>query len=139
MTPREAADRLFNRVMTAASQGDTTQAQTFLPMAIAAYARVDSIDADGRFHLAQLQRLNGDPAAELAQADSILEVDPNHLFGLYSAAEAYEAIGRTDEARARYRAFLDHLDAERARGLPEYADHEMLFPSMKEHAERAVE
>ena len=36
MSPIEAADRLFNRVMQATSSGDSAQAQAFLPMAIAA-------------------------------------------------------------------------------------------------------
>ena len=32
MTPREAADRLFNRIMTAAERGDTQEALRFVPM-----------------------------------------------------------------------------------------------------------
>ena len=36
MTPREAADRLFNRVMTAVSANDNTEVVNFLPMAIRA-------------------------------------------------------------------------------------------------------
>ena len=34
MTPREAADRLFNRVMTAVAADDSTEVVSFLPMAI---------------------------------------------------------------------------------------------------------
>ena len=57
MTPRQAADRLFNRVMSSVAAGDSAQARTFLPMAIGAYARVQGLDLDGRYHLAVLLSL----------------------------------------------------------------------------------
>lgn len=139
MTPREAADRLFNRVMESVSSSDTAQAKMFLPMAIAAYQRVDSLDIDGHFHLAQLHNVAGDAAAERAQADTILAADPNHLFGLFSAGEAEEVMGNAGAARDFYQRFLQHYDSEIARGLPEYTDHEPLLPSMKAAAERGVQ
>jgi hypothetical protein len=136
MTPREAADRLFNRVMESVSAGDSAQARQFLPMAVAAYGRVDSLDIDGHFHLAQLHKVGGDPAGERAEADTILAADPNHLFGLFSAGEAEQDRGNAAAARDFYTRFLQHYDSEIARGLPEYRDHEQLLPSMKAAAER---
>lgn len=138
MTPLDAANRLFNRVMESVSANDSAQAKMFLPMAIAAYGRVQDLDIDGHFHLAQLQRIHGDPAAERAEADTILAADPNHLFGLFSAAEAEQDRGNTAEARTFYKRFLDHYDTELARGLPEYKDHEQLLPSMKTAAEQGA-
>ena len=41
MTPRDAADRLFNRVMSAEENGDDAQAKQFAPMALQAYRLVD--------------------------------------------------------------------------------------------------
>src|SRR2546423_1717293 len=44
MSPRERFDRLFNRIMQAAQQGDSAQVQRFTPMALGAYAQLDSVD-----------------------------------------------------------------------------------------------
>jgi hypothetical protein len=134
MTPREAADRLFNRVMTAVSSGDTAQAQQFVPMAIMAYQRVDSLDADGRYHLAALQLVAGDPAAARAQADTILASSPTHLFGLFTAAEAEQRRGDAPAARALYKKFLDAYESEVAKKLPEYEEHAQGLPAMREEA-----
>jgi tetratricopeptide (TPR) repeat protein len=138
MTPREAADRLFNRVMTAVSTGDTAQAKQFLPMAIMAYQRVDSLDADGRYHLAALEIVGGDYDSARAQADSILARSPTHLFGLFSAAEAEQRRGNAAGAKEFYGRFLRVYDSEIAKKLPEYEEHAQGLPAMKEAAQRAV-
>ena len=138
MTPREAADRLFNRVMTAASNGDTAQARQFIPMAIMAYQRVDSLDADGRYHLAALQIVGGSYDAARAQADTILASSPTHLFGLFTAADAEQHRGNAAGAKAFYQRFLDAYDAEVAKKLPEYEEHAQGLPAMKAAAEQAV-
>jgi hypothetical protein len=138
MTPREAADRLFNRVMQAVSSGDTAQAGMFLPMALGAYDRVDDLDLDGRYHVAVLHLVNSDPASANAQARAILEAEPTHLFGLFTAAQSEQELGRTEEARALFTRFLDHYDAELAAGRPEYTEHAPVLPTMREEAERAT-
>jgi uncharacterized membrane-anchored protein len=138
MTPRDAADRLFNRVMTAVSTGDSAQAQQFLPMAVGAYQRVDSLDADGRYHVAALHLVGRDFAGARAQADSILAAQPTHLFGLYTAAQASAAMGDTAAARGFYARFLASYDAELARRLPEYEEHGQGLPLMKQEATQAV-
>jgi hypothetical protein len=134
MTPREAADRLFNRVMTAASTGDSAQAQRFLPMAIMAYQRVDTLDVDGRYHLAALQLVAHDYPAARAQADSILAASPTHLFGLFSAAAAEEGKGNAAGARDFYLRFIRAYDAEVAKKLPEYEEHSQGLPAMRAQA-----
>lgn len=138
MTPREAADRLFNRVMGSISSGDSAQATQFLPMAIAAYGRVPELDADGRYHLAVLHLAAGDEAAASAEADTIRAADPDHLFGLYVAARAARDSGDKAAAREAYRAFLDRYDAQMARSLPEYRDHAQAMPGMQQEAERFI-
>jgi len=138
MSPREAADRLFNRVMTAASTGDSTQARQFVPMAIMAYQRVDSLDADGRYHLAALQLVAGDYAAARAQADTLLAASPTHLFGLFSAAEAERSRGNRAAAKELFQRFLQSYDSEVAKKLPEYEEHSQALPAMKAEAERHV-
>jgi hypothetical protein len=138
MDPREAADRLFNRVMQAEAGGDTAQSHQFLPMAIAAYGRVEKLDADGHYHLGILQLVANDGRAARAEADTILAADPHHLFGLFTAAQAEKAMGNQAQATTFYRRFLDSYDAEMKRGLPEYKEHDQALPPMKAEAERQV-
>jgi hypothetical protein len=138
MTPREAADRLFNRVMQSVAGGDSAQAQRFLPMAISAYGRVAELDADGHYHLAILQLVAGDARAARAEADTILTRDPRHLFGLFTAAQAEKTMGNAAASKALYQRFLNAYDAEVKRALPEYKEHEQALPPMKEEAQRQV-
>ena len=46
MSPRERFNRLYNRIMTAAQSGDEATVSRFTPMALMAYAQLDTIDAD---------------------------------------------------------------------------------------------
>lgn len=135
MSPREAADRLFNRVMTSVSQGDSTGAQAFLPMAVAAYDRARPLDHDGVFHMSLLNRAAGNLEAALANAQEVLAQDASHLLALAAAAEAAAELGRAGEATAHYRRVLEVYDAQIARGLPEYADHATFLQSVRGEAE----
>ena len=138
MTPRERADRLFDRVMRTLSQGDSAGARQFVPMAIAAYGMAGEPDADARYHLAALHLVGNDPAAARAQADTLLASSPNHLFGLFTAAQAEQARGNAEAARGMYRRFLDAYDAEIARNLPEYQAHQPALPGMRAEAARVA-
>lgn len=123
MTPRERFDRLFNRVMTAAGNGDTTTVVNFTPMALGAYAQLDTVDADARYHAAVLQMQVGQYDAALALADTILAESPGHLFGYVVQGTVAEL--RNDPAalaRAR-REFLAHDAAETAANRVEYLEH----------------
>lgn len=134
MTPREAADRLFNRVMAALSAGNQGEVQSFLPMAIDAYRLVPGLDHDGLFHLSLLQQAGEDFPAALASAQQVLENDPNHLLALYAAAEAARAQGNLASARGHYARIMEIYDAESARGLPEYTEHASFLPTIRETA-----
>lgn len=130
MSPREAGDRLFNRVMRLRSAGDTAgRAPFFARMGVRAYRRVSAEEAgpDLRFHVGLLQLVQGEVEAARAEADSILAGDPGHLLGLYLATRAAEAAG--DEAAAsrwrdslRSAASRTDLDAR-----PEYRAHGSLL------------
>ncbi len=135
MTPREAADRLFDRIMRSVSAGDTAQARAFLPMAFGAYERVGELDADARYHLGVLHLLAGEPASARAEADAILAADPTHLFGLFTAAQAERDLGNTESARNHYRRFLEVYAAEIERNLPEYQAHMPALPQMRAEAQ----
>ena len=136
MSPIEAADRLFNRVMQATSSGDSAQAQAFLPMAIAAYQRARPLTLDGLFHLSMLNRTAMNLEAALDNALEILERNPDHLLGLAAAAEAAIELGELDEAELHYRHLADVYEGERQEELPEYDQHSLIVDVLKRDAER---
>ena len=135
MTPREAADRLFNRVMTAVSADDSAEASTFLPMAIAAFELAEPLDTDGRFHLVLLHLTGQFNAEALEGAEEILSEHPNHLLGLAMAGDASLALGDSAGARRYYRRWLDAYESETAKDLLEYRDHAAMFLEMQVTAE----
>lgn len=137
-TPREQADRLFNRVMTERADGNLEQAEFFLPMAISAYRQAEPLDADGRFHLSLLEASAGELAASRASAEQILATTPDHLLALGAAAEAAAGEGDSAAAREYYQQFLDAYDAGSQESRPEYDDHARLLPEYQRAAERAL-
>lgn len=139
MTPRQAADRLFIRVMTAVEGGDQAQAELFLPMAIASYDRIAALTLDDRFHLSLLHALGGDGASALAVAEAGLAVRPTHLLCLAAAAEAAIVLGDDALARTHYQALVEAYDEEIGAGLVEYGPqaeggHANLLPVLLEEA-----
>lgn len=138
MSPRERFDRLFNRVMQAAEQGDTAQIERFTPMALGAYAQLDSINADARYHAAVLRLQVGDVAGAAALADTLLARSPGHLFGYVVRGTAATFRGDTGSARRAGRDFLAHYEAERRAGRIEYQEHEPALEDFKLQAEKAT-
>lgn len=124
MSPEEAASRLFDRVMRYASEGKADSANMFAPMAILAYERIGPLDAHARYDVGTISVIVGDAATALAQADTILKAQPNHLLGLVLALKAADQ-KKDAGAAAKYR---DRLVAaaptERTKGLKEYVDHQ---------------
>ncbi|MFL5494655.1 MAG: zinc ribbon domain-containing protein [Gemmatimonadales bacterium] len=135
MSPRERFDRLFNRIMQAAEQGDSAQVARFTPMALGAYAQLDSVDIDARYHAAVLRIQSGDPAGAVALADTIQAESPGHLFGYLIRGTAAEARGDA-AARARAaRGFLANYDAEMKANRPEYLEHRPALEEFKRQAD----
>lgn len=135
MSPREAADRLFNRVMQAAANDNTAEADQFLPMALDAYELARPLNNDGLFHLSLLQRANGNLEGSLASAREGLESNPDHLLNLYSAAEASIRLGDAAAGREYYDRLLAAWDDELAAERQEYDEHAPLLPTIREEAE----
>ena len=126
MTPRAAADRLFDRTMREESGGDVTRARFFADMAVQAYANVPpaDMDNDARFHLGLLALLLDAPEDAAQHAAAISANAPDHLLGLILQAQAAGRLGDAtgvSEARAR---FLSVLEAQRALNLEEYLQHQ---------------
>jgi hypothetical protein len=137
LTPRDAFDRLFNRVMTAAEQGDTATVAQFSPMALMAYRNLDTVDADARYHAAMLRLHTGDVPGAQALADSILAVQPNHLFGFVLGAAVARFQGNAARERDLYARFLAAWDAEMMAGRPEYQDHQRMLEGFERDARAA--
>lgn len=137
-SPREQADRLFNRIMSAREQGDTTDARFFAPMGIQAYTSAEPLDDDGLYHLATIHIVAGDYEAARAVAERILARSPNHLLGLAAAAEAAEGAGDQDAARNYHERLVAAYESEIGRGLPEYQDHARILPDYLNAARAAL-
>ena len=138
MSPEERATRLYNRVMALHAAGKTDSAEFFLPMALQAYEMLPALDIDARYHMGVLHLTGGDAAGALGAADSIRRLSPTHLFGFILRAQALELQRNPAKAQQVYRDFLKHEAAERARGLPEYADHAQNLDSFHQRAVEAT-
>lgn len=134
MSPRQAADQLFHRVMQAAASGDSVEAQGFMPMALQAYQMAQPLDMDGLFHLSLLQQTAFQPESALVTALQMLEGEPNHILGLGAAAAAAAELGMDADAAAYYQQILDNYDTEVARPLIEYQGHANYLESAKDEA-----
>ena len=128
MSPVERFNRLYDRVMRAASSGNTGEARQFLPMALLAYGMLDSLNADLRYHAAVLHSGAGQFPEALALADTILASAPDHLFGFLVRAEVADRRNdATAKADAR-KAFDAVVDRELARtDRPEYREHKVVI------------
>ncbi len=137
-TPRELADRLFNRIMQERSQGNEERAKFFVPMATQAYQNAMPLDADGLYHLSLIQAVGGDFASARKTAQQILDASPTHLLALGALAEASLSAGDSAAARAAWRKFLDNLSSEKAKQLPEYNDHAPILTEYEQTARKLL-
>jgi hypothetical protein len=135
MTPKERFDRLYNRVMRAAESGDQATVEQFSPMARMAYAQLDSVDADARYHMAMLYLHTGGVPEAKAVVDTLLQKSPGHLFG-YMLQGSIARFSKDDKAvQSARKAFLEHYDAEIKKALPEYNEHQRAVDDFKAAAQ----
>jgi len=135
MTPREAAERLFNRVMTAVAAGNEAEARNFAPMAVAAYELAEPLDVSGTFDLSLLKAVSLDYQGALDSAEAALQEHPDHLFLLSAAGAAAGAMGERERAEAHYRRLLEVFEVQAALDVPEYLGRPGLLPQMRGEAE----
>ncbi len=133
MTPREQADRLYERIMRAHERGDTNEIRFFKTMALQAYARLGTLDDDAHYHVGLIHALTGDPAAALAQADSMSE---GNLLALMLRQQVAMAVNDAAASQRAYREFLANYERELATNRPEYAAHRSLIESFVVEAQR---
>ncbi len=134
MSPTERFNRLYNRVMTAAENGDAATMQTMTPMALMAYQQLDTVDADARYHAALLKVHTGDTAGALALADSIVAEVPSHLFGPVVRAMVARFTDDPAGVQAAEAQFLRQWDAEIAAGRREYGEHRTMLDEFRRRA-----
>lgn len=138
MTPREAADHVFNRVMLANEQGKAVEVLQFAPMAVQAYESLAALDADGHYHLGMLQFVTGDFDKAREQIAKIKELVPNHLLALTLEHAIAEQIA-DEEAEARaLAAFAAAYESEMATGRLEYASHTTTIEQLRAKAEAST-
>jgi hypothetical protein len=134
MTPRERADRLFNRVMTGSESGNRKEVSFFGPMALQAYAMLGNLDPDARYHVGLIDAAIDNPAAASAQADSLEKESPRHLFVPLLRWEAANRRKDTAAMQRAYRQFLDRYDQEMATDKAEYRDHRGRLEAFRDEA-----
>lgn len=128
MTPKELADRLFNRIMLLHDQGKPDSVNFFAPMAIQAYEMLEQqqghpFNADQRYDVGRIALVAGAFPLARAQADTILQQHPGHLLGLLLAAESAKAAGDATAEREYAAQFRRAKPTQLAKALPEYAAH----------------
>lgn len=123
MSPRERADRLYDRVMRLASEGKTDSASFFATMAAQAYELLGPLDNDLKYDYGRMSEMAGNLDEAQKQSAAILASNPDHLLGLILAARVAQL--KNDEAtRARhFKRLLAVEKTEQAKSIEEYQRH----------------
>lgn len=137
LTPKEQFQRLNDRVVIAAENGDSTTVITFWPMAAGAYANLlpGDRDIDSRYHMATLYLMVGETDAALALADTILTESPDNLLGSYVRGIVAEYLRDSVALASARDAFLSAYDSEMAKDHEEYQHHADLLQSWRRQVE----
>ena len=138
MSPREQADRLFDVVMTAVQRGDTAQVGFHAPMALAAYANLDSLDGDAHYHVGLLLVAAGDLAGAAAMADTLEAHAPGHLLAATLRHSVARQRGDSAAMLRAYRQFVENHEREIALRRPEYLAHQRAIDAFLADALRAA-
>ena len=139
MTPREQADRLFDRTMREHEAGNVDQVAFFAPMALQTYEMLGPLDNDARYHVGLINAITGETEAALAQADSLEIETAGHLFAPMLRTGVYQALGQNAEVQRSYATFLEKYETEMARGRPEYQTHSSAVSNFLKEARDAMD
>ncbi len=123
MTAREAADRLFNRIMTASEQGKPAEVEFFVPMALQAYGALPVLDRDAHYHLGLIYGMAGDRGNVEKHIAALRQSVPNHLLASMLDHDIAEQAGDKFAISRHIADFNAAYDAEMAIGRPEYEGH----------------
>jgi hypothetical protein len=123
MSPRERADRLYDRMMRMSSENKKDSVAFFAPMALAAYEALGPLDNDLRYDMGRVAEVSGNLDVARAQADSILGQNPDHLLGLILAQRVAQLKGDTKAVDRYASRLLQIAPSEMTKNLEEYTRH----------------
>jgi hypothetical protein len=123
LTPVQAAEQLFNHVMTASEQSDIAEARRFAPMALEAYGQLGTLDNDAHYHVGLIHVTVGDTGSAQAELDAIRRSVPDHLLGIMLEQAIAEAKGDDEGVARANQRFLSAYDTEILTARDEYEDH----------------
>ena len=136
LSPEERFATLFDRLMRAGAEWDSATVASLSPLAVEAYAQLDSVDADTRFHAGLIAIQIGNFPGAHALADTLEARDPGHLFGPILVGALARLEGDTAAYRQALVEFRARADAELARpDRPEYVEHQQLLAEVRQAAE----
>jgi hypothetical protein len=137
-TPRAIADEDFNQSMMAFERADLAGAAAFGQRAIDGYTALGGLDNDLRLHVGLIQIAMGNLDGTLAQADSLEQAVPGHLYASLLRQRVYDISGNQTGMESAYRRFLEYHQQEINAGRPEYNEHTRMIESFLEAARDAV-
>ena len=123
LSPRERADRLFDRVMRLAQEGKRDSVAFFAPMVMSAYEMLGTLDDDQHYDLGRVGQVTGVPALAKAEADTILRAIRRISWGSRSRPRRPPRPTMRAAQRRYYQRLLAAESAELRKGLPEYDRH----------------
>lgn len=138
LSPRERADRLYDRIMRLDSEGKKDSAAFFAQMGISAYMMLPSQDADSRYDMGRIAEVAGAAPVARAQADTILAQDSTHLLGLILAISTARDAGDSASAQRMQRRLVAAEPSELAKKRPEYERHQTEIAAAIDQAKKAV-
>lgn len=129
MSPADLASRLYDRIMSLDERGKSDSVQFFAPMGIQAYEMLQQqqghpYDADQRYDIGRIAEVAGALPLAKAQADTILQQQPDHLLGLLLAGHIAQKTGNSSSLREYTSRFDKVKAAQLAKKLPEYVKHQ---------------
>lgn len=138
MSPRERADRLYDRIMRLDSEGKKDSAAFFAQMGISAYLMLPRQDADSRYDMGRIAEVAGAAPVAQAQADTILAQDSTHLLGLILAISTARDAGDSAAAQRLQRRLVGAQASELAKNRPEYQRHQTEIAAAIDQARKSV-
>lgn len=123
LSPSERANRLYTRIMEYAEFGKVDSVAFFAPMALASHEMLESPTTDERYHFGRIAEVTNNPAVARAQADTILQREPDNLLGLLLGARAARMTGDASAASNFDQRLLKTLQTGLASGREEYQMH----------------
>jgi hypothetical protein len=124
MAPQEQADRLFNRVMSYASEGKGDSAAIFAPMALQVFDMLAPLNIHQRYDVGLVALVAGQLGRAKVEADTILLKNPRDLLGLTLAMRVAEASKNSAAAGDYSKRLLAAEAIERKTEREEYTAHD---------------